>query len=346
MTENGILASLPDEQSLQSRVEELGRQLQEAHSIIIALTTKGSNNSSLRFELLFEHSRNIILSVRTADGRIQDANAAALRVYGVPREEILSLHIRDLRDPVTQDLTSAQIARAIESNRSLEQLAFAASHDLQEPLRKIIHFSESVNDRLKSGLSPEEVDETAGFLKRMQAIIDGLLELSRVSTQGRAFDKLDFEQVAGEVLSDLEARIKRAGGQIEIGSLPAIEADPVQMHQLLQNLVGNALKFHHPDQPPVIQIRGQVEPAKAVESEACAVIEVADNGVGFDEDEAGEIFRPFQRLHSPGEFEGTGMGLAICQKIVERHHGRISFHSRPGEGTTFRIRLPLRQKEK
>jgi light-regulated signal transduction histidine kinase (bacteriophytochrome) len=244
----------------------------------------------------------------------------------------------------------AEFSRKLErSNQELEQFAFVASHDLQEPLRKIIRFGDSLADRLKPDMNENTMAESADYLRRMQnaaermqAMIDGLLNLSRVSTRGRAFELVNLEHLAAEVISDLEPRLHQERGQVQLGSLPDIEADPLQMRQLIQNLVGNAVKFHRPETPPVVVVRSKVLPAKSNHPERM-VLQVEDNGIGFDEQDAERIFQPFQRLHGHSEYPGTGMGLAICQKIVKRHHGKITVHSRPGEGSTFTIELPLRQ---
>jgi signal transduction histidine kinase len=140
------------------------------------------------------------------------------------------------------------------------------------------------------------------------------------------------------VLSDLETRIERTGGKVELGELPTLEADPIQMHQLLQNLVGNALKFHKPDQRPHVRLY-----ADCAENERRAILYVKDEGIGFEAQYLERIFQPFQRLHGMSQYEGSGMGLAICRKIVERHSGTITASSAPGAGATFIITLPVHQ---
>jgi PAS domain S-box-containing protein len=249
----------------------------------------------------------------------------------------------------TQARLAAYTERLETSNRDLEQFAFVASHDLQEPLRKIIRFSDSVLDHLQPNMDENARTEAADYLKRMQNaalrmrdMIDGLLELSRISTQGRPFESVDLNQVVAEVLSDLEGRIIQHQARVEVGILPVVEADPLQMHQLLQNLVANALKFHHSDRLPVVTISSEVKKARPGRP-AHVEIRVADNGIGFDEKDAKWIFQPFSRLHAYNEFKGTGMGLAICQKIVERHRGALTVTSRPDEGSTFILQLSLRQ---
>jgi signal transduction histidine kinase len=156
--------------------------------------------------------------------------------------------------------------------------------------------------------------------------------------------------VACDVVTDLEVRMQQTGGKVELNSLPTIEAEPVQMRQLLQNLIGNALKFRQPEVPPIVKVSSRLldgNEANLPDSKASQAYElqVADNGIGFDEKYLDRIFTPFQRLHSRNDYEGTGMGLAVCRKIVERHGGTISAHSAVGQGTTFIIVLPATQNE-
>ena len=240
------------------------------------------------------------------------------------------------------------------SNAELQEFAYVASHDLQEPLRKIQTFS----DRLKSKYGEVLLDQGRDYLERMQnaaermqALIDDLLTLSRVTTRAQPFITTHLTQVLLEVLSDLEVRIQKTGGRIEVGELPVLEADPVQIRQLLQNLLSNALKFHRADEPPVIKIYSQLlpeqkqQPTVGINSALTCQILIEDNGIGFEEKYLDRIFNAFQRLHGRSEYEGTGMGLAICRKIVERHEGSITATSLPGQGSTFIVTLPLQQRQ-
>jgi light-regulated signal transduction histidine kinase (bacteriophytochrome) len=170
----------------------------------------------------------------------------------------------------------------------------------------------------------------------MQTLINDLLSFSRVTTRAQPFSRVDLNIIIQEVISDLENQIDRTHGEVETKDLPIIEADATQMHQLLQNLITNALKFHKEDTPPMIQISTRV-------SRGLCEIFVKDNGIGFDIQYLDRIFKPFQRLHSRQEYEGSGMGLAICRRIVERHSGEITATSALGEGATFIITLPIRQ---
>jgi light-regulated signal transduction histidine kinase (bacteriophytochrome) len=232
------------------------------------------------------------------------------------------------------------------SNRELQDFAFVASHDLQEPLRKIQAFG----DRLKTKHAASFNDEGRDYLERMQGaarrmhvLINDLLTFSRITSKAQPFVPVDLGQVAREVLSDLEARIEQSGARVEAGELPTVVADPLQMRQLLQNLIGNALKFYPQGSPPVVRISGEVVQDTLDGGPPQARFAVEDEGIGFDVKYLDRIFTPFQRLHGRTEYEGTGMGLAVCRKIVERHGGTITAESAPGEGTRFLVTLPVRQ---
>jgi light-regulated signal transduction histidine kinase (bacteriophytochrome) len=239
------------------------------------------------------------------------------------------------------------------SNQELQEFASIASHDLQEPLRKISAFSYQLKTKFSEVLPEQGRDylermQNAG--QRMQTLIDDLLILSRVTTKAQPFVRVNLNQVTQEVLSDLEVRIQQTGARVEVSNLPTIDADPLQMRQLLQNLIGNALKFHRQEEPRVVKIYSQQlqdeenSPAKSSSAvDRCQII-VEDNGIGFDRKYLERIFNAFQRLHGRSEYEGTGIGLAICRKIAERHAGSITATSTLGEGAKFIVTLPLEQR--
>jgi light-regulated signal transduction histidine kinase (bacteriophytochrome) len=236
------------------------------------------------------------------------------------------------------------------SNRELQDFAQVASHDLQEPLRKILSFG----DRLKTKAGESLDEDSQDYLQRMcnaaarmQILITDLMAFSRVEIKGQAFVTTDLGVIAREVSADLETRIEQAGGHVTIEELPTIDADPMQMRQLLQNLIGNSLKYYRAGVPPVVRIYSQKPAARRPESlddarQFCEIF-VVDNGIGFDEKYLDRIFTVFQRLHKKGEYEGTGVGLAICRKIVDRHNGTITARSSPGQGATFVVTLPVTQ---
>lgn len=232
-------------------------------------------------------------------------------------------------------------------NHALEQFAYAVSHDLQEPLRKIQTYGQRLQTKCGLNLNTKGQDyltRILGAAGHMQRLIDDLLAYSRVTTHPRPFTRVDLNQVVREALADLEVRLELTRGQVALEPLPVIEADATQMRQLFQNLISNALKFHKPTEPPQVQISARIIPDDTEQQRPlCCQIQVADNGIGFDEKYLGQIFKVFQRLHGRDEYEGTGVGLAICQRIVERHEGSITASSQPNAGATFIITLPMQQ---
>ena len=269
--------------------------------------------------------------------------------------------LRQLADQISIALAQSQLLEAeirqrqelLRSNAELQQFASIASHDLQEPLRKIQTFGNRVKDKYGDVLTDQGRDyleRMQNAAQRMQALIDDLLTLSRVTTKAQPFVPVNLTQVAREVLSDLEVCIQRNGGRVEVGELPTIDADPIQMRQLLQNLISNALKFHRDEEAPLVKLycqmlESQENPPRGGSpvAELCQII-VKDNGIGFDQKYVDRIFNVFQRLHSRSEYEGTGMGLAICRKIASRHGGSITAESTPGGGAKFMVTLPIQQR--
>jgi PAS domain S-box-containing protein len=238
------------------------------------------------------------------------------------------------------------------SNRELQDFAQVASHDLQEPLRKILSFGDRLKSKAGDSLNEECKDclqRMTSAAARMQTLIRDLMEFSRVDTKGQPFVNTDLGSIVREVSADLEARVEQAGGRIEIEALPTIDADPMQMRQLLQNLIGNSLKYYRPGVPPVVRISsknldGRREGTRDdTQPQPLCELSITDNGIGFDEKYLDRIFTVFQRLHSKTDYEGTGIGLAICRKIVDRHGGTITARSSPGEGATFVVTLPVVQ---
>lgn len=264
---------------------------------------------------------------------------AALQRANDELEHRVESRTRELSEANTKlRLYAGQLER---SNRELQDFAYVASHDLQEPLRKIQAFGDRLRLRLGSALDTDSTDylqRMVGAAVRMQTLINDLLEFSRITTRAKPFESVPLSHIVREVLDDLEVRIEETGAKIEVMPLPAIDADPTQMRQLLQNLIGNALKFGSKERRLDIRIA-----SRSFEAEGAGWIElsVSDNGIGFDPKYAERIFGLFQRLHARTDYAGSGVGLAICRKIVDRHNGRIVAVGKPGEGATFVVSLPI-----
>ena len=232
------------------------------------------------------------------------------------------------------------------SNTELERFAYVASHDLQEPLRKVQAFG----DRLSAHLGPQLDERGRDYLDRMQNaagrmrdLIDGLLSFSRVRIRQGERMPVQLGEIVAGVLSDLESRIEESGAEIHVQELETVFGSPLQLRQLVQNLLANAIKFQPPGQKPVVHIGCTA----AVLSGGVPGVELTfrDNGIGFDAQYAERIFEPFQRLQGRFAYPGSGMGLAVCRRIVEQHGGRLHAESAPGEGATFRLWLPSISKE-
>ena len=235
-------------------------------------------------------------------------------------------------------------------NKELSSFAYISSHDLQEPLRKIQTFSTRIMELEEKNISHKGLDyfnRIVAAAQRMRLLIDDLLTYSRANNAERKFETADLNQILGDVLSDLDTVIEEKKGVIECTPLPVVRVIPFQFHQLLFNLLMNALKFTKPGKPPYILIRSSIVSAERVPSlpnPAASTyyhISVADNGIGFPPEQSDRIFEVFQRLHGREEYKGTGIGLAICKKIVENHGGVIRAEGKPDEGATFHIYLPV-----
>ncbi len=239
-----------------------------------------------------------------------------------------------------------------QSNKELEGFLFIASHDLQEPLRKMALFGR----QLKSLYGKEIGDKGRMYLERMQKaatriqdLINDLMTFSQVTTMAQPFVPVALDSVVWDVLDDLQQRIQQTKGRVEVGEFTTIDADPLQMRQLLRNLIENALKFHRKEEPPMVTTQSRIlngeargETGSVAGDDGLCEITVEDNGIGFDEKYKDRIFGVFQHLHDLNDYGGTGAGLAICRKIVDRHGGTITATSAPGQGATFIVRLPVK----
>jgi PAS domain S-box-containing protein len=228
----------------------------------------------------------------------------------------------------------------IRSNRELHEFAFIASHDMKEPMRKVKSFSEIILKRYSSMLPDEAQDYFDRMMRaneRMEEMLDGLLNYARVTTRAEEFRPTDLNKELEGVLFDLELLIEQFNGQVQVKELPVIDADLNQIRQLLQNLITNAMKFHRMDVHPSLEVWAEEGDSGRIR------LLFKDNGIGIAEESLEEIYKPFRRLNSPASYRGSGMGLSICQKIVERHHGNISVSSEIGKGSTFTVTLPIKQ---
>lgn len=242
---------------------------------------------------------------------------------------------RSLRRQAEQDLAQ-KVVELARSNADLEQFAYVASHDLQEPLRMVAAYTQLLSERYRDKLDDEArkfIDYASEGALRMQVLVQDLLAFSRVGRADVAQVSVDCNAVMQEVLQTLSSAIEESGAAVTFGALPAVWGDRTQMVQLFQNLVGNAIKFRG-QEAPVISVLAE-------EADPYWLFSVSDNGIGIDSESAEQIFAVFQRLHARTEYPGSGIGLAICKKIVERGGGRIWVESQPGSGSTFKFTMPL-----
>jgi signal transduction histidine kinase len=277
---------------------------------------------------------------------------ARLVTHGVTASPVILLAIEDVTERrLSERRLAAQRLELQRSNAALNEFAFVASHDLQEPLRKIVSFGERLSHSvgpLLDGNPRQYLDRMLGAAARMRTLINDLLAYSQVATNTERFAPTDLGAIVRDVVADLgaivrdvvadlETVIADAGARVDVAPLPVIEADAAQMRRLLQNLLGNALKFRRTDVPLVVRV------AATIDGDGFCTITVTDNGIGFRAEHGERIFRMFERLHPRAQYEGSGMGLAICRRVVERYGGSIAATSSAGQGTTFTVTLPVTQ---
>ncbi len=279
--------------------------------------------------------------LRIVNSRLLDSNAQ-LNSAHVSLEEVNDAlaHSNSALERSNDEL-ERRARELVRSNTELDQFASIASHDLQEPLRKVRTFTERISETESDNLSERGADylrRANASAERMQTLIEDLLRFSRVSTQGRPFSPVDLGKVCEDVLDDLAEQVAGTDARVTVGPLPTINADASQMRQLMQNLISNALKFRREEAAPEIRVESKVDGD-------WAMITVVDNGIGFDPQYSRRIFRVFERLHGRGTYPGTGIGLALCRKIAERHGGTVVAHSVPDEGSTFTITVQTQRTE-
>jgi PAS domain S-box-containing protein len=279
---------------------------------------------------------------RRKDGEIFPADASISKL-DVAGNRIYTAVLRDVTDRVrAEQALEEQAEELARSNAELEQFAYVASHDLQEPLRMVASYTQLLARRYRGRLDPD-AEEFIAFavdgVTRMQALINDLLAFSRVGTRSGTLEETDAGAVLDRVLLNLGPALDESGANVTYDPLPTITMDAIELGQVLQNLIGNALKFHRREVPPRVHV-------SALRGTADWTFSVSDNGIGIASEYADRIFVLFQRLHSRAEHPGTGIGLAICKKIVERRGGRIWMESSPGEGSTFHFTIPDRPQER
>ena len=304
-------------------------------------------------QVLMEATKTALLEKRSVTLELNSITIDTKRVFPA---EISGNSIRDAESnpigfvAITKDITERRnaekeretlIRELKRSNEELQQFAYIASHDLQEPLRTISSFTQLLSRRYKGQLD-KDADEFIEFIvdgtNRMQAMIKDLLQYSRVQTRGEEFKSTDVQNALNQALFNLKVTIEENNAEITHDKLPTVTADEKQLVQLFQNLIANAIKFKKPDKPPKIHISSRKD-----EENMEYILGVLDNGIGMEQQYAGRIFELFQRLHTRDEYKGTGIGLAVAKKIVERHGGRIWVESELGKGSTFYFTLPIKE---
>ena len=316
--ENLLISAVPEAHQVQALFDEI-LSINNEQTNALRSSAKDNFQNSLFYDEISRLNNDLVSAQRELAKKNAELQATNLRLEQAERA------LREYNLLLEQ------------SNHDLEDFAYVASHDLQEPLRKVLMFSERLEKKYL-GLLDETGLEYLHRMReaslRMQNLIRDLLSISRASTQSQTITRLDLSEIVHEVLADLETEIEKSSARVTIGSLPCLQGDATQMRQLMQNLIGNALKFHAPGQPPRVEVFSEHA------QDGYVRVIVLDHGIGFDMQQLDRIFKPFQRLVDRASFEGSGMGLAICKRIVERQHGEITAVSQPGQGTRFEVSLP------
>jgi len=309
---SGWAGSLFDKLKSELKVSQSLRLELDRKRILLEESNENLNKYNLALEdKVEERTQELVTSYSKLEGQMEEIKQ---------KEEKLKYYAAELKS----------------SNKELEHFAGVASHDLQDPLTKILHFSRFLlkSDTIKEGKERDYLERTNKTAERMTTLISDLLDLSRVTSGGEPFKTVNLNELVREVLDDLELRISMSKGTVKLDELPPLKVDASQFKRLFQNLIGNALKFNKKGEPPIVEVTCDLS------NNGNWRIRVKDNGIGFDEEDVSRILKPFERLHGRSQYEGTGIGLAICKKIVERHGGTLSASSRKGEGSIFTISLP------
>ncbi len=338
-----------------SRAETRLQSRSNDPSVTTTTRERDEDASEVKFRGLLESAPDAVVIV-DATGLIQIVNRQTEVLFGYPRAKLLgqpvslspmtsgqgeTLIISNIRDVTARKMADERL-RAVatdlaRSNAELEHFAYVASHDLQEPLRMVASYTQLLARRYKGKLD-EDADEFIGFAvdgaRRMQELINDLLAYSRAGTQPLQLQAVDTTQLVDQVMNDLAAAIQDSHASVTRDKLPTVQGDPTQLRQLFQNLLANGIKFHRSDEAPRVHVSATLEHEQWS-------FAVRDNGIGIEPRYLERIFVLFQRLHTRADYPGTGIGLAICKKIVERHGGQIGVEAAPGHGTTFWFTLPF-----
>ena len=319
--------------------QRAGLPLQESHKeLILQLEELDKANGRLKQDLFRQQEMTSQFAQSVRDLEIRNLEISASR-----DQALAELQEWNKTESVLRDKTE-ELAR---SNHDLEQFASLAAHDLQEPLHSIQVFVDLLQVRHGSSLNEQGhgyLDRVTKAAGRMRQLIEGLLLYSRIDTPASKGASFSLEQIVQDILSDLSAQIDEWQAEIQVGNLPMIHGDILAIRQLFQNLISNALKFHKPGVAPVVRIAGIMiqdrRHAGSGKLGRLCQIEIEDQGIGIPEEHLEKIFGMFQRLHRKDEYEGTGIGLAVCKRIAEQCGGKISVRSTIGEGSTFTVTLP------
>lgn len=323
--------NLPDSQGLETFTEISAR----APAVPVVILTVAADDG-LATAALREGAQDYLVKGQIDTGVLTRAIRYAIERKRI--EESLWKARRELELRVEE--RTSQLRKA---NSELALFASAATHELREPLRKIVIWGDLLRRDRGEALGEtglKLLHDMQQAARRQGDIIDSLRELTRVSSSGRSSDRVDLDAVVGEIAAEMAPLFAQAGGRLTVERLPTLRADRLLMRLLFSNLVANAFKYRKKEEPPLVAVRGRPHGATAVE------IDVEDNGIGFEQQYAARIFEPFQRLHDRGAYEGTGMGLAICARIVARHGGSITARGEPGKGATFTVTLPITEQVK
>lgn len=336
---------------------------QEANTIFILLSKNMSEFISLQIknrELTLKQLKSATHGIRLFFLGLTAFLLLFSLLYGVlyARKMSESMHMalekqkHQLLKDYTENLEKRVEERTLElkmRNKELEQFAYVASHDLQEPLKKIIAFGNRIQTLKHSHISDQASDYLQRMIRsanRMKELIEGLLQFARLNTTVKDFEEVNLKEILNLVLADLELVIQEKKAVIQVGDLPTIQANSLQMRQLFSNFITNALKYQRPDVSPIIQVNAVLknEPFSKGYIPYCE-LSISDNGIGIEKEYFESIFNIFERAHNRSEYTGTGIGLALCKKIVLQHNGYYSVKSTVNQGTTFTVTLPLHHTE-